>query len=104
MKKVILSAAFVAIAGFTAVSAKSIENTTNSIYAVVQDSTQSKEVKLEELPAPVKATLGAEAYKDWTPASATWVKAKEGEHFAITLTKGQEKAVLKIDPTGKVIQ
>ncbi|HEY1010774.1 MAG: hypothetical protein ACO1NS_07110 [Daejeonella sp.] len=104
MKKVILSAAIMAITGFTAVNAKSIENTTIPVYAVVQDSTQSKEVKLEELPAPVKATLGADAYKDWTPASATWVKTKDGEHFAIVVTKGQEKAVLKIDPAGKVIQ
>ncbi len=103
MKKVILSAAFLAIAGFTAANAKSIE-ITSPAHAVVQDSTQSKEVKLEELPAPVKATLSAEAYKDWTPASAKLVKAKDSEYYAITVKKGQEQGVLKIDAAGKVIQ
>lgn len=104
MKKVLLSAAIMAITGFTVASANSIHQTTTSVYTVGQDSTQSKEVKLEELPAPVKATLAADAYKDWTPASATWVKTKDAEHYAVIVTKGEEKAVLKIDPTGKVVQ
>ena len=103
MKKVILSAAFIAIAGLTAANAKSIYTTPVS-YAAVQDSTQAKTVKLEDLPAPVKTTLAADAYKDWTPASATIVKTKDGEHYAVIVKKGQEQAVLKIDATGKVIQ
>jgi hypothetical protein len=102
MKKVILSAAFLAIAGITAANAKSIK-TTPAVYAV-QDSTQSKTVKLEDLPDPVKATLAADAYKDWTPASATLVKAKDGEYYAIIVKKGQEQAILKVDAAGKVVQ
>lgn len=103
MKKVILSAAFLAIAGFTAVNAKSIENTPVA-YATVQDSTQAKDVKIEELPAPVKTTLAAEAYKDWTPVSAKWTKTDAGEVYHVTVKKGEEQGVLKIDATGKVVQ
>ena len=103
MKKVILSAAFIAIAGLTAANAKSIENSPVT-YTLSQDSTKSKVVKLEELPAAIKATLAADAYKDWTPASAALVKTKDGEYYAVTVKKGQDQGVLKIDLTGKVIE
>lgn len=102
MKKIILSAAFLTFAAFSTVKANSIEYT--AIQASSQDSTQSREVKIDELPEPVKTTLASDAYKDWTPVSATWSKSKDGEFYQIILKKGEEQGSLKIDPAGKVIQ
>ena len=102
MKNVILSAAFLAFGGFSAAQAGIIDPTVVSY--MVQDSTQSKEVKLEELPDAVKATLASDAYKDWTPVSALWIKTKDQVYYQIAVKKDADEAVLKIDPEGKVIQ
>lgn len=77
----------------------------DSAMSVKQDSSQKVPVKLEELPAPVTTTLKADAYKDWTPTTAFLVTAADKSQFyQIDVTKGTEKAFIKINKDGVVVQ
>ncbi|RAJ29527.1 hypothetical protein [Pedobacter cryoconitis] len=78
---------------------------TDSTMKVKQDSSQKVPVKLEQLPAPVTTTLKADAYKDWTPTTAFLVTAADKSQFyQIDVTKGTEKAFIKINKDGVVVQ
>lgn len=112
MRKLILSAASVAVLAFagTTVKANTLSRfeTTN---VSVQDSLAKDEnltktaVKLEEIPDAVKAVLKSEKVKEWTPSAAFLVKTKEGrEYYQIDVAKGQEKGTLRIDKDGKAVQ
>ena len=103
MRKLILSAASVAVLAFAGTTVKA--STLNHTLTITQDSLIKTAVKLEEIPDSVKATLKSEKVKDWTPAAAFLVKTKEGaEYYQIDLTKGEEKAFLRIDKDGKIVQ
>lgn len=106
MRKLILSAASVAVLAFAGTTVKaSTLNHTLTISHTTQDSLIKTAVKLEEIPDSVKATLKSEKVKDWKPAAAFLVKTKEGaEYYQIDLTKGEEKAFLRIDKDGKIVQ
>lgn len=104
MKKLILSAAAVlALSGAATVKANTLSN--QATATAVQDSTTKSPVKLEELPAPVTATLKSDAYKAWTPTAAHLVKTAQGaEYYQIDVKKDDQSAYLKIDKDGKVIE
>lgn len=116
MKKVFLSAvAVIALAGATTVNANTLMNSfaVNTLQdTTVQDSTtqapvkpEQTPVKLEELPDAIKTLLASEPYKPWTPTSAQLVKSAEGtEYYRVDVQKGEEKAFLKINKDGKVIE
>ncbi|ETZ23640.1 MULTISPECIES: hypothetical protein [Pedobacter] len=103
MKKIILSAAFLAVAGLTTVKASDIKNSVE--VAVRQDSTTKTPVELKDLPEPVQKTLQAEPAKEWTPTAAFLVvNADKSEYYLINVKKGEETGSLKIDKDGKVVQ
>ncbi|MFC3561675.1 hypothetical protein [Pedobacter jamesrossensis] len=104
MKKLILSAAFLAFAGFSAVQASEVNPMKNAAILAVQDSVVKTPVKLEELPEPVTTALKSDAYKGWT-ATEAWA-AKEGakEYFIINVKKEAETGSVKIDKDGKPVQ
>lgn len=104
MKKIILSAAFLAFAGFSAVQASEINTVKNNSILAVQDSVIKTPVKLEELPEPVTTALKSDAYKGWT-ATEAWA-AKEGtkEYYIINVKKEAETGSVKIDKDGKPVQ
>lgn len=102
MKNLILSAAFIAVAGISTVKAS--ETKVNPIV-MQQDSTQKVPVKLEELPAAVTTTLKTDAYKDWAPSAAFLVtNADKSEYYHVDVKKGTEVAFIKINKEGVVIQ
>jgi len=104
MRKLFLSAvAVIALAGATTVNANTLSNplTVNT----VQDSTTQTTVKLEELPDSVKTLLASDPYKEWSPTSALLIKSADGaEYYRVDVSKGEEKAFLKINKDGKVIE
>ena len=103
MKKIILSAAFLAFAGIATVSA----NEVNQPAAIVaqQDSTTKTPVKLEELPDAVKATLQSDKYKEWVPTAAFLVTGQDkSEHYQIDVKKGEETASLRVGKDGVVVE
>ncbi|MCD0486782.1 hypothetical protein LPB86_00990 [Pedobacter sp. MC2016-14] len=101
MKKFILSAAFLAFAGLTAVNANEVKTPVTIIAQ--QDSTVKTPVKLEELPEPVKATLSSDKYKEWIPTAAFLVTAADKtEWYQIDVKKGEETASLNIGKDGVV--
>lgn len=103
MKKIILSAAFLAVAGLTSVKASEIKDPIK--VAVYQDSTTKSPVELKDLPEPVKETLKADTVKDWTPTAAFLVvNADKTAYYLINVKKGDETGSLKIDKDGKVVQ
>ncbi len=103
MKKLILSAAFLAFAGIASVKANEIKILSPEI--AVQDSTVKTPVKLEELPDSVKATLASDAYKDWTPTAAFWVKEEGGvEYYQINVKKEEEVGSVKIKKDGTPVE
>jgi len=102
MKKIILSAAVLAIAGLTTVKANTISKHPVAI-TIQADSVQKTPVKLEALPDPVKTTLKGDAFKDWIPAAAFDVKAGSAEYYEVDVTKGTETRAIKIGADGKLI-
>jgi Fe-S cluster biosynthesis and repair protein YggX len=76
---------------------------------VVQEVIREKEegdqrfpVKPEELPEAVKKALSDEQYKDWKVTEAFLIQ-EERKIYEITLMKGQEKQVIKMDEQGNVL-
>jgi len=102
MKKIILSAAFLAFAGVASVQASEVNA---PAMITVQDSTTKTPVKLEELPDPVKATLQSDKYKEWVPTTAFLVTAADkSEWYQIDVKKGEETASLKVGKDGVVVE
>ncbi|KQR72152.1 hypothetical protein [Pedobacter sp. Leaf176] len=104
MKKLILSAAFLAFAGFSAVQASEINTINHAAVVAVQDSAVKTPVKLEELPEPVTTALKSDAYKGWTAAEAWSVKEGTKEYYLINVKKEAETGSVKIDKDGKPVQ
>lgn len=103
MKKIILSAAFLAFAGIATVQANEIK--TPVTITAQQDSTTKTPVKLEELPDAVKTTLKSDPYKEWVPTAAFLVvAANKSEWFQIDVKKGEETASLNVGKDGVVKQ
>ncbi len=104
MKKLILSAAFLAFAGFSAVQASEIKDFKTTAIIAVQDSAVKTPVKLEELPEPVATALKSDAYKGWTATEAWSVKEGTAEYYLINVKKEAETGSVKIDKDGKPVQ
>lgn len=103
MKKIILSAAFLAIAGLTTVKASEIK--VPVAMSAVQDSVTKTPVEVKDLPDAVKTTLSSDKYKEWIPTAAFLVtKADKSEHYQIDVKKQEETASLKIGKDGVVIE
>jgi len=102
MKKLILSAAFFAIAGFTAANASDVKNKIEIV--AVKDTLVKTPIKLEELPEAVKATLKTDPYKIWTPTAAFSVKDGDKSYYQVDVKKEEEVASLKFDAEGKPIE
>ena len=103
MKKIILSAAFLAFAGIATVSANEV--ITPATIVTQQDSTTKTPVKLEELPDAVKATLQSDKYKEWVPSAAFLVTAADkSEWYQVDVKKGEETASLKVGKDGVVVE
>ena len=101
MKKIILSAAFVAfIGGVSTVKASSISTPVN----ITQTDSTKTPVKLEELPAPVTTTLKSDAVKEWTPTEAFLIKNETTEYYLINVQKGTEVRFIKLDKEGKPVK
>ena len=66
---------------------------------IIKGEDQRIPVKPEELPEPVKKLLTDEQYKDWKVSEAYMVQ-EERKIYEITLSKGQEKMVIKVDEKG----
>lgn len=102
MKKLILSAAFVTMLGFTAAKANDVKV---PVMTIAQDSTTKTPVELKDLPEAIKTTLKADPYKEWTPTSAWLVtNADKTQFFQIDVKKDEQVASLKIGADGKVIE
>ncbi|MES2455753.1 MAG: hypothetical protein V4594_09445 [Bacteroidota bacterium] len=103
MKKFILSAAFLAVAGLTTVKANEIKNPV--IVAVQQDSTTKTPVEIKDLPDSVKATLASEPIKAWTPTAAFLItNADKTSYYQVDVKKEEELKSLKIGKDGKIIE
>jgi len=103
MKKIILSAAFLAVAGLASVKASEIKNPV--AITIQQDSTTKTPVELKDLPEPVQKTLQSDPVKEWTPTAAFLLtKEDKTQYYQVDVKKGEESGSLKIDKDGKVIQ
>ena len=103
MKKIILSAAFLAFASITAVNASEVKSPV--AITVKQDSTTKVPVELKDLPEAVKTTLQSEPVKAWTPVAAFLVtNADKTTFYQVDVKKDAETASIKIAEDGKVVQ
>jgi len=103
MKKIILSAAFLAFAGISAANATEVKAPV--AITVKQDSTTKTPVELKDLPEAVKTTLQSDPVKAWTPTAAFLVtNADKTQYYQIDVKKEAETASIKIGADGKVIQ
>lgn len=104
MKNLILSAAFVAMAGLATTTVKANDFKTSLTTITTQADTTKTPVKLEDLPDPVKETLKSDKVKEWTATEAFLVKEGEAEYYLIHVRKEEQTGSLKIDKDGKVIE
>lgn len=103
MKKIILSAAFLAFAGLTAANASEVKSPV--AITIQQDSTTKTPVDLKDLPEPVKATLQTEPVKQWTPTAAFLVtNADKTQYYQIDIKKENETASVRLDKDGKPVK
>ena len=102
MKKLILSAAIIAFAGFTTVQASEINNKIEVVS--VKDSVVKTPIKLEELPKPIADILKTEPYATWTPTAAFSVKDGTKEYFQVDVKKEEQVGSLKFDKDGKPVE
>lgn len=102
MKKLILSAAILAFAGFTTVQAGEIKNKIELVS--VQDSVVKTPIKLEELPKPIADILKTEPYATWTPTAAFSVKDGAKVYFQVDVKKEEQVGSLKFDKDGKPVE
>jgi hypothetical protein len=65
---------------------------------------EKTEVKLTDLPDPIKTTLSADIFKEWVPSASYLVKADNKEHYLIEVKKGEELRSIKIGADGKVVE
>ena len=103
MKKLMISMAVAVIAAFsfTDVSAKNTAKPATEVRTV-QDKV---EVKPEDLPEAVKATLAASPYNEWKVEKAYSVPgANDTMYFEISLSNGNDTSTVKLDKDGKVVQ
>lgn len=101
MKKLMISMGVALLATFTFANANSIKHTPETVISVNQDKV---EVKPEDLPEAVRATLGAAPYNEWKIEKAYQVPGEnESQYFEINLSKGEETSTVKLDKDGKVI-
>ena len=70
-----------------------------------QDQDQDKQaIATSELPASIQASLQGNDYSGWTVGTAH-KKEKDGKTFyAVELTKGSEKKMVKFDADGNVVK
>ncbi|TCD14789.1 hypothetical protein EZ456_24625 [Pedobacter psychrodurus] len=104
MKKFVLAATVLALAGFSAVQASEVKDFKTNAIIAVQDSAVKTPVKLEELPEPVTTALKSDAYKGWTATEAFSVKEGTKEYYLINVKKEAETSSVKIDKDGKPVQ
>jgi len=104
MKKLIFSAAFIAVAGLATVKATNL--TVMHTVAIVSpaDSVQKAPVKLEALPEPIKTVLLTDVFKTWVPSTAFAVTAGTTQYYEVDVKKGTETKALKFDKDGKMLQ
>jgi hypothetical protein len=103
MRKIILSAAFLAFAGLTTVKANEVKS---PVISIQQDSTTKTPVKVDALPDAVKTTLKSDKYKDFTPTTAFLVTAaNKTEWYQVDVANKQGQAAsLKIGKDGVVVE
>lgn len=103
MKKIILSAAFLAVVGLTTVKASEVKQPVQMV--AYQDSTTKTAVELKDLPEPVQKTLQSDPVKAWTPTAAFLVtNADKTSYYLINVKKEAETGSIKIDKDGKIVQ
>jgi len=105
MKKFILSAAVLVVAGLATVKANTL-NTNIQTVAIVSpaDSVQKAPIKLEALPDPIKTVLQTDVFKTWVPSTAFAVTAGTTQYYEVDVKKGTETKALKFDKDGKMLQ
>ncbi|RYY37077.1 MAG: hypothetical protein EOP46_04000 [Sphingobacteriaceae bacterium] len=123
MKKIILSAAFVALlgglsqvkaqttttapadtTGTTTAPATTTPPATAAAPATASQDSTTTPVKIEELPAGVSATLKSDAVKEYTPTDAVLVKSATKEYYIINVKKGEESRFVKLDKDGRPVK
>lgn len=103
MKKLIIAAIAFSSVGYASAQATETKATEQAQTAVVADEQDKRTpVKLEELPEGVKKTLASDSYAGWSASSAVWVDGKM-PHYEITLMRGQEKNMVKLNKEGQPI-
>ncbi|EJF11791.1 hypothetical protein I0P70_13940 [Pontibacter sp. FD36] len=107
MKKATFLAAAIALLGFTSIDANA-QATQAAEQAQTQTQNDNREkVTKDQLPAPVKAVLDHEAYKEWTVGDIYKVKPAEGDanakvvyEIALTNKEGQT-GTITLDEQGQ---
>jgi hypothetical protein len=105
MKKFILSAAVLVVAGLATVKANTLNTNVKTVAIISRaDSLQKTPVKLDALPDPVKTVLQTDVFKTWVPSTAFAVTSGATQYYEVDVKKGTETKALKFDKDGKMIQ
>ena len=101
MKKMILPV--FALAMFATTAFATVNTTTEKEITTEAAAADKKdEITADALPAPVKATLAGEEYKEWKVTTA-WHITGASEYYVVELKKGEESTSKKFDKDGKLM-
>jgi len=103
MKKLMISMGVAMMTAFSFANASA--NKLNTPATEIRAAQDKVEVKPEDLPEAVKATLAAAPYNEWKVEKAYSVPGQnDTTYFEISLSKGEDTSTVNLDKDGKVIQ
>jgi len=103
MKRLMISMLVIALTSSMIVNAAPVTSLKTTKQAILAQ--EKVEVKPDDLPQPVKATLGADPYSEWKVEKAYSVSNTDGvQYFEILLSKGEETTTVNLDRDGKRVE
>ncbi|RYE23308.1 MAG: hypothetical protein EOP51_10990 [Sphingobacteriales bacterium] len=100
MKKLILPVFAFAMFATTAFATVNTNIEKETPTATTAD--KKEQISADALPAPVKATLANDEYKEWQVTTA-WRITGASEYYVVEFKKGEEATTKKFDKDGKLM-
>lgn len=104
LTKTILTGLFATAMITTSYSGALNESSFTIEYKTFSQEPTKEEITLASLPAAITDELKTEAYVGWEAKKAYVVKTKEGKHYEVLVSNGEEKMSLFFNEDGRAIE
>ncbi|WP_123776119.1 hypothetical protein [Brumimicrobium aurantiacum] len=104
LTKTILTGLFATAMITTAYSGVLNESSFTIDYKTISQEQTKEEIALTSLPSAITDELKTDAYAGWKAKKAYVVKTKEGKHYEVLVSNGEEKMSLFFNEDGRAIE